>query len=394
MVTEVQKNGTPRVRFYYNDRGHRIKKESILPIGNTTTYYVRDAAGSPLAIYENNVLTEHPIYGSSRLGVHYRQSGTEDAYQLTDHLGNVRAVIMKNGENAVSLTAKTDYYPFGMPMPGPDNVVGDYRYKFQGQEKDSETGKEAFELRLWDGRIGRWLTTDPYGQYSSPYVGMGNDPINGIDPDGGYKTKWGRFWGWAGGGFQGKFVGDGTASNPYKNYGIQKGRFLDDGQGSFGGTLELYNDYGDWKSAAAADIQADWRNAEFQEQYMTTYDSRLRAIASVFELATPSAKVKIPKNWKIFSKSPTPRNSIPNGNAANHLFEGANKLAKTPTNRQLITKIANGSPIATDKFGKIWHAKALKDGRVIYTYSQHGIVKGSGVNISGGIEGVLSRIQF
>ena len=50
-----------------------------------------------------------------------------DAYQLTDHLGNVRAVIMKNGENAVSLTAKTDYYPFGMPMPN-RNIEGNYRY--------------------------------------------------------------------------------------------------------------------------------------------------------------------------------------------------------------------------------------------------------------------------
>lgn len=65
------------------------------------------------------------------------------------------------------------------------NVEGDYRYAFQGQEKDPETGKEAFELRLWDSRIGRWLTTDPYGQYSSPYLGMGNNPISMMDPDGG-----------------------------------------------------------------------------------------------------------------------------------------------------------------------------------------------------------------
>ena len=74
-------------------------------------------------------------------------------YQLTDHLGNVRAVIMKNGENAVSLTAKTDYYPFGMPMPN-RNIEGNYRYKFQGQEKDAETGKEAFELAFvgWTNR--------------------------------------------------------------------------------------------------------------------------------------------------------------------------------------------------------------------------------------------------
>ena len=79
---------------------------------------------------------------------------------------------------------RIDYYPFGMPMPN-RNVEGNYRYKFQGQEKDSETGKEAFELRLWDGRIGRWLTTDPKGQYHSPYMGMDNRPHMSIDPDGG-----------------------------------------------------------------------------------------------------------------------------------------------------------------------------------------------------------------
>jgi RHS repeat-associated protein len=79
-----------------------------------------------------------------------------------------------------------------MPMPN-RNVEGQYPYAFQGQEKDLETGMEAFELRLWDARIGRWLTTDPYGQYFSPYLGMGNDPINGIDPDGGF-TKFGAWW--------------------------------------------------------------------------------------------------------------------------------------------------------------------------------------------------------
>ena len=130
-------------------------------------------------------------------------------------------MIMKNGENAVSLTSKTDYYPFGMPMPN-RNIEGNYRYKFQGQEKDSETGKEAFELRLWDARIGRWLTTDPYGQFSSPYLGMGNDPINGIDPDGGYKTRVGRFLGWVGGGFKGKFLNSENPATDSHKYGILK----------------------------------------------------------------------------------------------------------------------------------------------------------------------------
>ncbi|VAW10785.1 hypothetical protein MNBD_BACTEROID03-1238, partial [hydrothermal vent metagenome] len=87
----------------------------------------------------------------------------------------------------------TDYYPGGMAMPG-RNMVGDYRYAFQGQEKDPKTGREAFELRLWDSRIGRWLTTDPAGQYSSPYLGMGNDPINGIGLDGGWRGWFGKFF--------------------------------------------------------------------------------------------------------------------------------------------------------------------------------------------------------
>ncbi|MCL6220289.1 RHS repeat protein [Zunongwangia pacifica] len=79
-----------------------------------------------------------------------------------------------------------------MPIPGRDNDANqsEYRYKYQAQEKDAETGMEAFELRLWDSRIGRWLSPDPAGQYSSPYLGMGNNPIIRVDPDGGEDIQW------------------------------------------------------------------------------------------------------------------------------------------------------------------------------------------------------------
>lgn len=94
----------------------------------------------------------------------------------------VEDVTSENSDS--TLLAYRDYYPFGMPMPN-RNVEGDYRYAYQGQEKDPETGKEAFELRLWDGRIGRWLTTDPAREFVSPYLGMANNPISLTDPDGG-----------------------------------------------------------------------------------------------------------------------------------------------------------------------------------------------------------------
>lgn len=63
-----------------------------------------------------------------------------------------------------------------------------YRYAYQGQfaEKDIETGWNHFELREYDAVIGRWLSKDPKGQFYSPYVGMGNNPVSGTDPDGGW----------------------------------------------------------------------------------------------------------------------------------------------------------------------------------------------------------------
>jgi RHS repeat-associated protein len=64
----------------------------------------------------------------------------------------------------------------------------DYRYGYQGQysEENKETGWNEFQLRMYDARIGRWLSPDPYGQFASPYLAMGNVPQLGSDPDGGW----------------------------------------------------------------------------------------------------------------------------------------------------------------------------------------------------------------
>ncbi len=184
LVTEVQKNNVPVVKFFYNDKGFRVKKHTFDAQGILIdeTFYIRDATGTALVVYNNGNI-EHTIYGADRLGV-YSRLGDYTNYQLTDHLGNVRAVIRMYNNN-LEVTNASDYYPFGMIMPNRHLTDGEYRYAFQGQEKDPETGKEAFQLRLWDARIGRWLTTDPYGQHDSPYLGMGNAPVLNIDPDGG-----------------------------------------------------------------------------------------------------------------------------------------------------------------------------------------------------------------
>jgi len=71
-----------------------------------------------------------PVYGLKRLGVYNRSSATS-TYEITDHLGNVRAVIQKvNGSPVIKSFA--DYYPFGEQLPGRNSNSGNYRYAFQG----------------------------------------------------------------------------------------------------------------------------------------------------------------------------------------------------------------------------------------------------------------------
>ena len=52
-----------------------------------------------------------------------------------------------------------------MQMPGRNGNTGDYRYGFQGQEKDDEIKGEGnsvnYKYRMHDPRIGRFFAVDP-----------------------------------------------------------------------------------------------------------------------------------------------------------------------------------------------------------------------------------------
>ena len=184
--------------YAYDDRGFRYKKVVYLPSEDVTTYYVRDASGNIISIYESSgppsgnpggglLPSEVPIYGSSRIGCYDAGLGSYN-YELNDHLGNVRALVRwDEQEHKPEILNHSDYYPYGSLMPGRLMVSDNYRFGYQGQfaEKDEETGFDHFELRQWDGRLGRWMTTDPAGQFWSSYLGMGNSPVCRFDINGG-----------------------------------------------------------------------------------------------------------------------------------------------------------------------------------------------------------------
>ncbi len=79
-----------------------------------------------------------------------------------------------------------DYYPFGGLMgSGFERIISktnDFRY--QGKEYDKDLQWYDFHARQYDPYLGRFLAADPLMQFSSTYNGMGNNPINLIDPTG------------------------------------------------------------------------------------------------------------------------------------------------------------------------------------------------------------------
>src|SRR5688572_20970558 len=109
-----------------------------------------------------------PIYDSLLFGSRH--------YELSNHLGNVLSVIndkkVGNDSSGVvnyyiaEVLSQNDYYPFGMLQPGRKySAGGDYRYGFNGKENDDEVKGEGnqqdYGMRIYDPRVGRFLTLDP-----------------------------------------------------------------------------------------------------------------------------------------------------------------------------------------------------------------------------------------
>ena len=87
------------------------------------------------------------------------------------------------------------YYPYGLKIATlsakklPDLYEGvvknNYLYQGAFAELDEDIQWTDFPLRNYDAQTGRWVQQDPYQQFASPYIGMGDDPVNNIDPSGG-----------------------------------------------------------------------------------------------------------------------------------------------------------------------------------------------------------------
>ncbi|MEO9964360.1 MAG: DUF6443 domain-containing protein [Reichenbachiella sp.] len=91
--------------------------------------------------------------------------------------------------SSASVLQADDYYPFGLPITGnkyeePGNKNN--RFLYQGKEWQTALALNLYDFhaRQYDPATGRFLSSDPQNQFASGYVGMGNQPTVGVDPDG------------------------------------------------------------------------------------------------------------------------------------------------------------------------------------------------------------------
>ena len=241
-ISRIVKDDSTVITYTYGPDGNRISKMIIKPGSADTarTWYVRDASGNVMSVYESGkasvnvghlTQSELHLYGSSRVGLLRRsldvayQSGTnpdpakitmpllgtgdsvtfvrgDKLFELSNHLGNVLVTLsdkklgISSNNNTVDyfnpqVVSAQDYYPFGMLQPGRSVNTGGYRYGFNGKENDNEVKGEGeqqdYGMRVYDPRLGRFLSVDPLTYsypYYSPYQFAGNIPIAAIDMDG------------------------------------------------------------------------------------------------------------------------------------------------------------------------------------------------------------------
>ncbi|WP_345026717.1 polymorphic toxin type 10 domain-containing protein, partial [Ravibacter arvi] len=175
---------------------NRLNLPRSVSIGGKTLGYYYDGNGNKLRMANGAVNTKYAGLFEYDESNYLTRIATEEGqiavtgngntytpnYYLKDHLGNVRAVINKEG----TILQETEYFPFGLAVPKTGNDAVN-KYQFLNREKQPETGYMDLMRRFYDPTIGRFMQVDPVTEtqenYSVYQYGW-NNPILRSDPNG------------------------------------------------------------------------------------------------------------------------------------------------------------------------------------------------------------------
>ncbi|MCJ0742829.1 RHS repeat domain-containing protein [Pedobacter montanisoli] len=166
--------GPVNITYTYDATGRKLRKTAT-GTSTTTTDYINGIQ------YTNGAID----FIQTEEGRALNSGGTYTyQYNLTDHLGNVRASF-DIYNNAVRMLQRDDYYAFGKRKEVQSG--GTNRYLYNGKELQDELEQYDYGARFYDPVVGRWNGVDnkaeKYHQFS-PYAYAINNPLAYVDIDG------------------------------------------------------------------------------------------------------------------------------------------------------------------------------------------------------------------
>ena len=107
-----------------------------------------------------------------------------EKYYHTDHLGSATLIT----DDAADVVQQIAYLPYGEDwVDVRHHGYFGSAYKFNGKEKDDETGYSYYGTRYYTDRLSIWLSVDPLSDkypHLSPYAYCADNPVLYVDPDG------------------------------------------------------------------------------------------------------------------------------------------------------------------------------------------------------------------
>lgn len=187
--------------YQYDSNGIRVRKvvlrsgSSVVERKYLTGYELFRRWNSKGIQFERQTL--YVMDGKSRIAQLERltmDKGTEitapaivSRYHFSNHLGSTSLEL----DEAGAIISYEEYYPFGGTSYWATTSsveVSMKLYRYNGKEKDEESGLYYYGQRYYAASLGRWLScdriflSDPLGKM--PYVYVNNNPLTMIDPDG------------------------------------------------------------------------------------------------------------------------------------------------------------------------------------------------------------------
>jgi RHS repeat-associated protein len=172
------------VTYAYDGDGRRVSKSS-------GKLYWYGSGGDILAETDasGNTTAEYIFFGGKRVAM--LPASSTPIYYVQDLLGTSRVITANTG----IVCYDADFYPYGGERTYTNSCP--QNYKFEGKERDSETGNDDFGARYYSNRFGRWLSADwssvpvpvPYANLTNPqtlnlYSMVVDDPESFADLDG------------------------------------------------------------------------------------------------------------------------------------------------------------------------------------------------------------------